>query len=438
MARSSRVVFPALRLARSRLVEQRHVRERLVSVAGLIARPVRLGDGRDVGRVVDVVVAWSGESYPPVTGVVVRVGRRRAFVPIGDVSTFAPAGVTLSSPRLDVRDFESRPGEVALMSDVVDHQLVDIDGVQVVRAADLYLADVAGSMRLVGVEIGVVTLLRRLGPARWRAVATPERVIDWADVQPVGTGMVRLERANRELRRLRPGDLADLLEELGHPQRQELVSVLDAEIAADALEEMDEIQRDQLLRRLDPARSAAILAEMEPDEAAEALRDLTAQERAALLEHLPADTNVMVDSLLGYAAYTAGGIMTTVLAVAHEDDVVSAVINRLRDLDAHRADIDAVLVLSRDGRLVDDVSIFELAIAAATQSMAELVGPPWPIVLRPEAELDEIVDAALSNRRSSIVVVDADDRPLGRILTDDVLDALTPSRGWFRRDVGDQ
>ena len=88
---SSRLVFP-LRAARARLVEQRHVREQLVSVAGLVGRPVRLDDGRDVGRVVDVVVRWSGEPYPPVTGVVVRVGRRRAFVPIDDVASLRRPG----------------------------------------------------------------------------------------------------------------------------------------------------------------------------------------------------------------------------------------------------------------------------------------------------------------------------------------------------------
>jgi len=298
---------------------------------------------------------------------------------------------------------------------------------------------VGGPWRLMGAETGMLSLLRRLGPARRRARATPERVIDWADVQPVGRpGTLRLDQANRELRRLRPGDLADLLEELGHPQRQELVGAFDVDVAADALEEMDEARRDRVLRHLDPERAAAIVAEMEPDEAAEALRDLDADQRSAVLAHLPAEAKAAVTALLGYPDDTAGGIMTTVVAVTGEHEPVATVIDQLRGLQDHRADIDAVLVVDGDGRLLDDVSLFELAIARPDRPVGELVGPPWPIVVAPDASLDEVVDAVLSNRRTSIVVVDLEGRPLGRILVDDVLDALTPKRVRLHRDVGDQ
>jgi CBS domain-containing protein len=438
MARSSKLVFP-LRAARARLVEQRHVRDQMVSVAGLVGRPVRLVDGREVGQVEDVVVHWSGESYPPVAGVVVRVGRRRAFVPVDDVAELTAVGMTLSSPRLDIRDFQARSGEVALMADVVDHQLVDIDGVQVVRAADLYLASLGERWLLVGVETGMVSLLRRLGPARRRSRATPERVIDWADVQPVSrAGTLRLDRANRELRRLRPGDLADLLEELGQPQRQELVGALDVDVAADALEEMEDTQRDRLLRHISPQQAAAIVAEMEPDEAADALRDLDTERRAAVLAQLPAATSATMATLLAYKDNTAGGIMTTVVVMTGQHEPVAAVVDRLRGLVDHRSDVDAVLVVDDDGRLLDDVSMFELAVAERDTPVGDLVGPPWPIVVAPDATLDEVVDAVLSNRRSSIVVADGDGRPLGRVLVDDVLDALTPRRARLHRDVGDQ
>ena len=90
----------------------------------------------------------------------------------------------LRSSRLDLRDVVRRPGEVLLAKDVLDHQLVDVDGVQVIRAADLYLAEVIGRIRLVGADVSNATLLRRLGPRRWRPRPTPDRVIDWAAIQP--------------------------------------------------------------------------------------------------------------------------------------------------------------------------------------------------------------------------------------------------------------
>jgi CBS domain-containing protein len=439
MVRRARLSFPARGARVARLIEQRQVRERLVSVAGLVGRPVRLQDGREVGRLVDLVAVWSGDPHPAVTGIVVRIGRRRAFVPAAHLASLDASGVALSSARLDVRDFESRPGEVALMADVIDHQLVDIDGVQVVRAADLYLADVAGGWRLVGVETSGVSLLRRLGPSRWRSRATPTSVVDWGDVQPMGRpGTVHLDRANAELRRLRPGDVADLLEALGQPQRQQLVGALDIEAAADAIEEMDDDERDRLLRHLPPDRAAAIVAAMEPDEAADVLRRLPPADRAGLLTALPDEARDAAQTVLGYGADTAGGIMTTVVAVVPEVDAVSTVLDRLRGFDSHRADVDGVLVVGADGRLLDDVSLFELALASRGQRVGELVGPPWPIVVTPDASLDEVVDAVLSNRRGSVVVVDTAGHPIGRILVDDVLDALVPRPARIHRDVGDQ
>ncbi len=110
-----------------------------------------------------------------------------------------------------------------LAEQVLDHQLVDIDGVKVIRAADLYLARIYGRIRLVGVDVSAQSLLRRLGPARFQHKPTPERVIDWAAIQPFGeteegvAPEVRLRTTNQRLDRLRPGELADLLEDLMRP-----------------------------------------------------------------------------------------------------------------------------------------------------------------------------------------------------------------------------
>ena len=125
-----------------RILTNRSIADALVSVAGLVGLPVTTGDSVEVGRIADVVVRWHDEHYPPVTGLVVRVARRRAYVPIEKVAALTHRGARLSDARLDLRDFDRRPDEVSLNADVIDHQLVDIDGVRVVRASDLYLAHV--------------------------------------------------------------------------------------------------------------------------------------------------------------------------------------------------------------------------------------------------------------------------------------------------------
>lgn len=436
-ARGSRV--PTTRRRRTRrILASRGVFDAIVSLAGIMGRPVRNQTGQEIGDLVDVVARWSdGQTYPPVTGLVVRVGRRLAFVDAKAIDGIEHASVTLRSARLDLRDFARREGEVMLGHDVLDHQLVDVDGVQVIRAADLYLAEVLGRFRLVGVDVSTATLLRRLGPRRRRPSPTPDRVIDWAAIQPFGEpgapGPVRLRTSHDGLHRLRPGELADLLEDLRRGERQELLAALSPDEAADALEEMQPEDLAQLLRESEPTRAAGLVASMEPDEAADALRDLPDEHRDELLALMPAESAESLRALLGYAEDTAGGFMTTTLVTAGGQESVEAVVDRLVGLRQHDVDIDAVAVVDADGRLVCDLPLLEILRAVRTSpgaTMATLVGADEPVTVSPDTPAHEVAEQLVEARRLSLVVVE-DGRPIGRILADDLLDAIVPAKGRF-------
>ncbi len=433
------------RQRQQRLLATRSLRDNLISLAGIVHEPVLNQSGEDIGTLVDVVARWDGEeSYPPVTGLVVKVGRREAFVAIEEVVDVRHDRVQLRSARLDLREFARRPGEVMLGKDVVDHQLVDIDGVQVIRAADLYLAWMPAPsttgpdgpervLRLVGADVSMQTLLRRLGPKRWRGRPTPERVIDWSNIQPFAgeVRQVKLRSSNDGLQRLRPGELADLLEDLGRSGRQELLASLEPEMAADALEEMDPEELGALLRETPPEQAAELVANMEPDEAVDALRDLDEDEREELLEHMDDEQREELVELLEYKENTAGGFMTTSLVLATPDERVADVRDQLRAEVDHRGDIDAVAVVDENGRYVEDVSLYDLAIAGDAQKISELLADHEPVTVTADAELREVASQLTEARRSSVVVVDDECRPIGRILADDVIDALLPERGRF-------
>lgn len=415
-----------------RLLASRAVRDAIVSLAGLLGRPVCNQAGEVVGTLTDLVARWSEDHpYPPVTGLVVRVGRRLAFIDADQVEELAHASARLRSARLDLRDFSQRQGEVLLAKDLLDHQLVDVDGVKVIRAADLYLARALGRIRLVGVDVSAQSLLRRLGPARFRARPTPDRVIDWASIQPFGDPAreVHLRTTNDGLRRLRPGELADLLEDLGRPARQELLDALEPAAAADALEEMDPDELGTLLREAPGERAASLLAAMEPDEAVDALRDLGRDEREALLSRMTPETSARLAQLLGYPEDRAGGFMTTTVAVARVDESVETVRGHLATLAEHAADVDAVAVVDASGLLVFDLTLFDLSVADGATPVADLMVGSEPVTVGPDASLTEVAARFIDARRSSLLVVGDEGRPLGRILADDVIDALVPEKG---------
>jgi CBS domain-containing protein len=429
----------ALRRRNTRLTTRRAVQQAIVSVASLVGAPVFNQRGQRVGKLVDLVARMQGQDrYPPLTGLLLRIGTRNSFLPIEAVDSINHQSVHLRTARLDLREFMRRPGEVMLAKDMLDHQVVDLDGRQVIRAADLYLAPVAGQFLLVGLDVSLNTLLRRLGPKRFRGRPTPERVIDWDAVAPFSGDLtssppaVQLRSSDEQLRRMAPADLADLLEDLGRPARQDLLSRLENDTAADALEEMDPDELEALLREVRPEQAAGLLAAMEPDEAVDALRDLSDHERHAILAKMSPATAGELSALLSYPEREAGGFMTTTLVQARPGSTIGEVKRAVAALGQHREEIDAVVICRDDGDLVADLPLFDLVTHADDVTVSEVLtadGHPEPLTVPPDASVADVADQLVRTRRSSLLVVDEQGQALGRILADDVLDALLPERG---------
>jgi Mg/Co/Ni transporter MgtE len=151
-----------------------------------------------------------------------------------------------------------------------------------------------------------------------------------------------------------------------------------------------------------------------------------------MLSQMPSDTAESLSDLLEYPEDRAGGIMTTLVEKAAEDETAGAVLARLAELTDHRVDIDAVAVVSSDGRLRRDVPVLELAVAGAGARMGTLGGDDQPVTVTPDASLSQVAERFIEARRLSIVVTE-EGRPVGRILADDVVDALLPAKGRLHR-----
>ncbi len=284
-----------------------------------IGRPVLDAAGEPLGRVDDLIVAL-GDRYPPVTGLVLRTDKRLIFLPWTSVASFDAAGGRLSTATIDITAFKQRPNEIQLRADLLDKQIVDIDGRKVVRVNDLRLDDVDGMLHLVAVDVGAAGLLRRLGIegpfrvlARNVGLSTPERYIDWEDVDPVETSIasIKLRVPHAGLAELHPADLATIIDQLAPRDRAGVLASLDDEAAADAIEEMEPDTQVEVLEDLAPERAADILEEMSPDDAADLVADLSDETRAELLALMERDEADELGELLRYPEDTAGGTMTT-------------------------------------------------------------------------------------------------------------------------------
>jgi sporulation protein YlmC with PRC-barrel domain len=408
------------------VLNQKSVRDSLVSLAGLVGCQVKDKDGKSLGRLVDIVVRSGEHSYPPVSGLIVKVGNRRAWIDGARIARFKPNEIRLSSLKVNLAEFERRDGEALLDGDVLDHQIVDVDGLRVVRSSDLYLARFENEIRLIAVDISFMTFMRRLAPGHLGRRPTPTHVLDWASVASLSAGgQVKTAASRHALSQLRPADLADILEDLSGREQSALIELLDPELAADALEEMEDDELQGLMRGLPDEQAAELLSHMEPDESAELLRDLADEHREEILQAMDDEQAEDLRELAAYSEDVAGGVMTTHMLVFTKEQKVGAalkalVANRERDVS------DGVLVVDQDGKLIDHIQVMELLAGKSTQLLEELIGAPFPTAVYVETPIEAVVEEFCNNRGSSIVVVDRDSKPVGRILADDLVDALRP------------
>jgi CBS domain-containing protein/sporulation protein YlmC with PRC-barrel domain len=404
-----------------------------------IGRPVRDQSGEPIGTVADLIVAI-GDRYPPVTGIVVKTNNREIFLGWGSVSCLDSSGANLATTAIDISKFQQRPNEIRLKRDLMDRQIVDIDGRKVVRVNDLRLDEVEGALHLVAVDVGASGLLRRLGMERpWHAVAgafrreVPERYIDWEDVDPVERTIasVKLRVPHKGLAELHPADLATIIDQLSRSDRVGLIQSLDDEAAADAIGEMEPETQVDILEDLEPARAADILEEMDPDEAADLVADLSEESREEILGLMQRDEAEEVQELMTYGEDTAGGIMTTEFVAVPATLTAAQTIDRLRELEPNAETIYYVYVTDEAGKLVGVLSLRDLIVAKPNKQIKTFMYDE-PVAVQTDASQEEVTELVARYNLLAVPVVDKEGVLEGIVTVDDAIDTLLPHPARLR------
>jgi CBS domain-containing protein len=388
-------------------------------------------DGRKLGRVEDLVVRLA-EDYPPITGAVAKVAGRLVFVPAEQIGAVEHGRITLTKARLDLKPFERRDGELLLREDLLDRQLINVEGVRIVRANEIEIARIEGWWRVVGIDVGPHGLLRRLLPRALapRAVGVSD-FLDWASLEPF-TGhipTIQLSVPHPKLARLHPAELADLVEAAPHGQGEEIIAAVqhDPEREADLFEELGDEHQLEFAEDRDDREVADLMARMETDDAADLLSQFDDERRGRILGHLPRVQQRRLRALLGYEPLTAGGLMSPEFVAVYTQATQAEALDRVRRAAGPSDALQWVFAINTHRRYRGAVSLPDLVRAGADATIADLVGHSRSVTAG--AGLDEIVRAMTDYDLTVIPVVDDDERPIGIITVDDVLELIAPPPG---------
>ena len=400
----------------------------LVAGSGLYDR-----NGGKVGRVDDLIVRLDDDGYPPVTGLLATVAGRQVFVPADEVEDIQHGRVTLRALRLDLEPFARRSSEVLLKKDVLDRQLINVDGARLVRSNDIELARLEGWYRVVGVDTGVRGLLRRVVPRALGDSVGTSSFLDWASVEPF-TGhvpTVRLRVPHPKLARLHPAQLADLVEAASHSEGEEILGAVgrDPELEADVFEELEPSHQREFIEDRDDAEIAAVLGRMEPDDAADLVRELPDERRDEVVRLLPLVQRRRVRALLGYDPATAGGLMSPEFVCVYSQATAAETLERVRQTAFSAEALAWVYVMHTNRRLAGALALVDLLRADPETALIDIAEPPRRV--RPDADLEEVARLMTDFDLTVIPVVDEQERMLGVVTVDDVLELVLP-RGWRR------
>ncbi len=332
-------------------------------------------------------------------------------------------------------------GMFLLERDLLDQQVIDINGRKVVRVndVDLQLELQKGAVTLplvlrvhsvdVGARGAVLRLLRGVAPkAALRALLgrIPPRTIPWNFVDVIETDparRVKLKISHDGLAKLHPADIADIVEDLAPDERQAVFQTLDQEVAAEALEEVEPRVQKAIVESLDSERAAEIVEEMDPDAAADLLGDLPEERTEQILVQMEPEAQQDVVELLEHREETAAGRMTTEFLALPVNATAQNAIDSMREFEGGVEAVSTIYLVDSKGTLVGAVPLARVALAAAATPMLSLTQEP--LVLAHEGvEENEVAELFDKYNLLTLPVVDEHNKLTGIITSDDVISML--------------
>ncbi len=409
-------------------------------LSDLMGRPVTDVDGEEVGRLDDLIASVpSGGSHPVIKALVVKRGGETRTIPSTEVAVLVARSIPLNRRLAELLSYQPGPNDLRLVQDVLDKQIIDTNGVRVVRVNDLELTRVDSQYVVANVDFGTLGLLRRLGMARavQRFAARLGKrmrpgLVSWEQVELLpGDPALRLKVPGEKITELHPADLAEIISDLTRSEGGQLLASLDVRTVADTLESVEPEFQASLVAAMPDEKVADVLEEMAPDEAADLLAELPEDRSRELLELMEDSEAADVRLLLAYPEDTAGGIMTTDVISFPPDITAEAALARLRQLAPEAESLHYVYVVDSERRLLGGLSLGDLVLADPKALLKDLMYMRVVSVSLLDSQ-DQVAQAISKYNLLAVPVVDDQQRLQGIVTVDDALDKIIPTK-WKKR-----
>jgi magnesium transporter len=409
-------------------------------VSEILKKPVLDPKGEELGRVRDLVLV-KGEPFPKVSALILEKKKKLFSLQWSDLNIFNKRIISAKLFDKSLLSYEFRETDLLIVRDIFDKQIVDANGIKVVRVNDVKLEGFNSEAILIAVDVGMRGIMRRLGVERGGEDVMrifrkrlPYNLISWNYLQPLEPKLTKISLTvpRQMVSELHPADIADIISQVSQKEGASFFKGLDLETAAEALSELEPDIQAALITGMDTEKAADILEEMPPDEAADVLSDLPVDKAKELLERIEKEEAEDIQELLSHEEDTAGGLMTNEFISYPPDIPVRDAINRFKK-DAEEVEIVYyIYVIDENERLLGVVSLRELLLASLDAQLSDIMETKVKTVT-PETDEMDVGEIVSKYNLVALPVVDEEGALLGIVTVDDILDRVLPPAAKRKR-----
>jgi CBS domain-containing protein len=402
-------------------------------ISEIIKRPVFDPKGESVGKVKDIIIV-KGDPLPKVSALVVQMKNQLFLVKWEDINIFNKRIISTFLYSDALIPYETNDDELLAVRDILDKQIVDVNGAKVVRVNDIKLEGYNGEAVLIAVDVGMRGILRRLriehGSEEFLKIfqtRLPYNLISWNYIQPLRPKLnaITLTVPRQMVSELHPADIAEIISQVSREEGAHLFKDLDLETAAEALSELEPDKQAEIINAIDTEKAADIIEEMPPDEAADVLSDLPTEKAKEILEHIEKEEAEDIQELLSHEEDTAGGLMTNVFIAYPPDITVKEAFERFRRDAEEIETVYYVNITDAQEKLVGVASLRELLLAEPSAKLSEVMETKLKTVTPDTDEMD-VAEIISKYNLLALPVVDNEGTLLGVVTIDDIIDLILP------------
>jgi len=399
----------------------------MIYFSQILKKKVFTEDEIEVGQLDDLV--FLTETTPVITKILVKTKTGRILIPI-DFLIKINHHIYI---RKNYEETTLSENELYILRNLLDKQIIDISGSKIVRVNDVVLQKEKNQWYVMGVDVGILGILRRLGLSnlgekilgilKWRLSS---QFLSWGEIQPLelSRGEVRLKKEEKKLKKLRPEDLADYLEQTSLANIQKVLRLLDEKMAAKVIADLNINYQIGLFRRMLPKKAATILELIDSDEVVDILFFLSKKRRQEILNFLSSEKRKEVNYLLNFhQTGKIGDFLSLEFLATYSSKTAYEVKIQIKKETADFYSLNYVYVINENKQLIGVFSLHELLLQDDTNFVYKFMNQNL-ITVYLTTPIEIALRKMIKYKLSALPVIDQDKKILGIVTFDDLSENL--------------